>query len=70
MELEIDLSGNSSKMYKIHKANCRDLEEPMELGFYETKESALAELATWGTNFQTDIELGLIKFAPCCGKVK
>jgi hypothetical protein len=70
MELEIDLTGTTSKMYKIHKAGCRDLEDPMELGSHETKESALAELFTWGTNFQTDIELGLIKFAPCCGKVK
>jgi hypothetical protein len=69
MELEIDLTGNFAKMNKVHKAGCRDLEEPMELGSHDTKESVYAELSGWGSNYVTDIELGLIKFAPCCGKV-
>jgi len=70
VELSVELDAVDASRVHIHKAGCRDLRDEAVIGSFNTKEATLAELATWGTNFQTDIEMGLINFMPCVKGVK
>jgi len=67
MKLEIELGGNwNSKTHKIHKAGCRDLQEPFPIGTFSSQTEALKVVGNLGSNFERDIASGAVKFSPCC----